>query len=70
MEMNIKLKNKRNIILTCQKLLAKPLYYSDPSEPKTENLDKDDIIILSLTPEDIEILTFNPEIEGDLIYFF
>ena len=32
------------------------VYYTDPSAPKTENLDKDDITILSLKPEDIEIL--------------
>ena len=46
MEKNIKLKKKKNIILTFQKLLAKPLYYSDPSDPRTENIDKDDITIL------------------------
>ena len=46
------------------------VYYTDPSAPKTENLDKDDITILSLKPEDTEILTFKPEIEGDYIYIF
>ena len=46
------------------------VYYTDPSAPKTENIDKDDITILSLKPEDTEILTFKPEIEGDFIYIF
>ena len=46
------------------------VYYTDPSTPKTENLDKDDITILSLKPEDTEILIFKPEIEGDFIYIF
>ena len=44
--------------------------YYDPSAPKTENLDKEDITILSLKPEDTKILTFKPEIEGDFIYIF
>ena len=56
--------------VTCKTPLLLNVYYSYPSDPKTENIDKDDITILSLKPEDIEILTFNPEIEGDLIYFF
>ena len=43
------------------------IYYTDPSAPKTENLDKDDITILSLIPKDTEILIFKPEIAGDFI---
>ena len=38
-----------------------------PSASKTENLDKDDITILSLIPEDTAILIFKPEIAGDFI---
>ena len=76
MEMNAKLKNKKNIILTFQKLNAKPfiikclLYPTDTSAPKAEHLGIDDITILSLKHEDTEILTFKPEIEGDYIYIF
>ena len=51
-------------------LLLLNIYYTNPSAPKTENLDKDNITILSLKPEDTEILTFKPEIEGDFIYIF
>ena len=54
----------------CKTPLLLNVYYTDPSSPKTENLDKDDITILSLKPEDTEILIFKPEIEGDFIYIF
>ena len=75
MEINTKLKNKKNIHfdileVTCKIPLLLNVYYIDPSAPKTENLDKDDITILLLKPEDTEILTFKPEIEGDFIYIF
>ena len=56
--------------VTCKTPLLFNIYYSDPSDPKTENLDKDDITILSLKPEDIEILTFKLKTEGDFIYIF
>ena len=75
MEINTKLKNKKNIHfdileVTCKIPLLLNVYYIDPSVPITENLDKDDITILLLKPGDTEILTFKPEIEGDFIYIF
>ena len=51
--------------VTCKTPLLLNVYYTDPSAPKTENLDKDDITILSLKPEDTEILIVKPEIAGD-----
>ena len=72
-EYNIEEQNKYHfdvLEVTCNTPLLLNVYYTDPSAPKKENLDKDDITILSLKPGDTEVLTFKPEIEGDFIYTF
>ena len=56
--------------VTCKTPLLLNVYYTDPSAPKKEDLDKDDIIILTLKSRQIEPLTIKPEVEGDLIYEF
>ena len=56
--------------ITCKTPSLLNIYYTDPLNPKTSNLVKDDISIISLAPGTSETLTFKEISKGDYIFTF
>jgi hypothetical protein len=58
------------IEVTCKLPLLLNLYYADPKEIKTEDLEIGDIVILSLEKNNQKTLRFKQEEEGPFVYSF